>query len=607
MKTKAYFYGRFSTSEQKDGRSFDRQIEKAKAFAKKKNLELDERYFFDEGKSAFVGRHAKDGALAEFIEAVKAGEIAKGSYLLVENQDRLSRERVTTALMRFLELLQQGMVVVTLDGEQEFTSDADFTRLMLALVPMQVAFDESKKKSERLSDVWGKKKRLAREEGKPLGDNGPHWLTYDEKSKSFGANEKSEIVVRIFTLSAQGYGKGKIASALNKDGIPSFKAGTGRRSGIWQQSSIDKILKSRSVLGEYQPYRRVVDFDEGKKLSVPDGEAIKGFYPSIISEELFSQANRALAQRRTSKQTKTGDLFSNLLQGVAKCGVCGSAMHFVNKGERPKGGNYLVCSKAKVGAGCPYHGYKYETLEEILVETLTKLPSLKLVQESVDQLEVAIDVFEGELALGKGKLEKLTNLLMTVPSEALAIGVREQELKIKEMDSELAGLRERLAQGGYIRDKDGFIRGLDLDTYGGRYKANRLLRAMQIRFDLRFLSLSKVESRQLATDFLVGTTGRKKVSRAAVNSELDAMHQEWVEVWRGEDHRLMDYAITRKGWSLKISSVESIKAADTQGEYVVDEHRLIADLSSTIIQELGADIEAVDYRARVQEFLKKLN
>lgn len=75
------------------GDSYRRQIQQAIDYCAKHNLELDEKAIEDTGVSGFRGSNWTDGALGRFIEAVKSGAIAKGSYLLVESMDRLSRHR----------------------------------------------------------------------------------------------------------------------------------------------------------------------------------------------------------------------------------------------------------------------------------------------------------------------------------------------------------------------------------------------------------------------------------------------------------------------------------------------------------------------------------
>lgn len=82
---KAYSYVRFSTPKQAQGDSYRRQIQQAKDYCVAHNLALDDKTIEDFGVSAFRGSNRTDGALGRFIDAVKSGEIERGSYLLVES------------------------------------------------------------------------------------------------------------------------------------------------------------------------------------------------------------------------------------------------------------------------------------------------------------------------------------------------------------------------------------------------------------------------------------------------------------------------------------------------------------------------------------------
>ncbi len=90
--TKAYSYLRFSTPEQEKGDSKRRQMDLARRYADAQGLDLDETLtFHDLGVSAFRGSNL-DAALGAFKSAVTDGRVPRGSYLLVESLDRLSRQ-----------------------------------------------------------------------------------------------------------------------------------------------------------------------------------------------------------------------------------------------------------------------------------------------------------------------------------------------------------------------------------------------------------------------------------------------------------------------------------------------------------------------------------
>jgi DNA invertase Pin-like site-specific DNA recombinase len=93
-KPKAYSYTRFSTPEQARGDSSTRQALAARRWAEGRGVELDaELTFRDEGVTAYDGSNVERGALGAFLKAVYCGDVAKGSWLLVESLDRISRQK----------------------------------------------------------------------------------------------------------------------------------------------------------------------------------------------------------------------------------------------------------------------------------------------------------------------------------------------------------------------------------------------------------------------------------------------------------------------------------------------------------------------------------
>lgn len=54
---------------------------------------------------------------------VDEGRIARGSFLIVERLDRLSREAVLETVPRFINLINAGVVIVTLMDRQEYSKE----------------------------------------------------------------------------------------------------------------------------------------------------------------------------------------------------------------------------------------------------------------------------------------------------------------------------------------------------------------------------------------------------------------------------------------------------------------------------------------------------
>ncbi|TOL00220.1 recombinase family protein, partial [Vibrio parahaemolyticus] len=63
--------------------------------------------------SAFSSEHVNKGALGEFIKAVDEGKVERGSVLIVESLDRLSREVPMQAQIQFNELISKGITIIT--------------------------------------------------------------------------------------------------------------------------------------------------------------------------------------------------------------------------------------------------------------------------------------------------------------------------------------------------------------------------------------------------------------------------------------------------------------------------------------------------------------
>lgn len=348
---KAYSYIRFSTPEQAQGDSLRRQTADAEAWCAERGLELDDT-LRDLGVSAYHGVNRTTGALKSFLDLVEKGKVERGSYLIVESLDRLSREAVLDAATGLLALINAGIVVVTLSDGQEYSADRlrnDWTPLVISLAVMSRAHDESRIKSERVGKAWRQKKAAARDERRPLTPRGPSWL--ELKDGRWEVTEKVETVQRIFRETIQGYGRREIVRRLNVDKVPTFRSGENRKlkGQGWQESSVGKVQRSRAVLGEYQPHSGT---HKGRNRK-PEGDPIPDFYPAVVSLEDFSLAQEALDSRRGPRSAgRKGNRGAHVLQGLARCGECGGPMHVKNKGQPPKGGIYLACSRAYRKAGC---------------------------------------------------------------------------------------------------------------------------------------------------------------------------------------------------------------------------------------------------------------
>ncbi|RTL75494.1 MAG: recombinase family protein, partial [Bradyrhizobiaceae bacterium] len=144
MKLKAYSYIRMSTETQLQGDSLRRQTVASRRYAEAHGLELvTDVDLHDIGVSAYSGDNVTHGKFGRFLEAVRAGQIEKGSYLLVESFDRISRQTPLTALESFKAIVEAGLVLVTLDDGQVYRDNIRTDQLLLSILKMVRANEES--------------------------------------------------------------------------------------------------------------------------------------------------------------------------------------------------------------------------------------------------------------------------------------------------------------------------------------------------------------------------------------------------------------------------------------------------------------------------------
>ena len=195
---KAYSYVRISSDSQLKGDGVRRQLDRSREYAALHRLDLDENSPTDIGVSAYRGANVSNGNFGTFLAAVKDGKIERGSYLLVESLDRLSRQQPLKSFALFTDLINSGIIVVTLIDERVYglqpVSEAD---LFISMGMLSRAYDESRTKSDRISRRWARKRgNIANIK---LTSNGPKWLKLaPDKTKFEIIEERADIVREIF-------------------------------------------------------------------------------------------------------------------------------------------------------------------------------------------------------------------------------------------------------------------------------------------------------------------------------------------------------------------------------------------------------------------------
>jgi DNA invertase Pin-like site-specific DNA recombinase len=481
----AYSYIRFSSEKQAKGDSIRRQSDMARQYIEANptlELELDTALkLTDEGLSAYKGVAQKKGSLGAFIRLLEDGKIEKGSYLLVESLDRLSRQTPRIAFTLLNTLIDEGIVVVTLNDGKAYTKEVldsdNGMSLIFAIMLMSRAHEESAIKADRVSKAW-RQKMIRVADGVQLTRRVPFWINKEDRTKTLP--ERVAVVKKIFQLSAEGMGGQRITAKLNQEGVlPPTTLAT-----KWGVSSVKKVLNSEAVLG---------------MLTTADGVKHADYYPRVISEKLWTKTR---FQGVSSKATRDkGNVHP--LSGLCVCSVCGATATRSGKtGRIRKDGTRnlwrtLVCANALGNrSACGYQSISYDSIVSAVLSALSdyqyKAPS-DLVGGQLWQIGEAISAMADEIADLKATI-KLNRSSSSLKQRLTALMVEYDEMKSEQ--SRLRDLRRPVS----AKEVEGGLKALLNDGLIDNKHFKQVVRSVAINFNERTLFVTAHDGSTLTSD-----------------------------------------------------------------------------------------------------------
>nr|WP_240950479.1 recombinase family protein [Collimonas pratensis] len=409
----AYSYIRFSTPDQIKGDSLRRQLEASSRYATEHNLTLDKTLNVrDLGVSAFTGTNFQSGALGQFITAIDDGRVAPDSFLLVESLDRLSRLPVTEALAIFQSIINRGITIVTMIDSAVYNKERlknDWTPLLIALVSMSRAHEESAVKSRRVKAAWDAKKVRVKANKEVMSGRCPWWLKTSADNKKYEVIEASADIVRLmFNLAKDGLGNMAIAKYLNARNIP-----PAQHAKLWGNSSTQFNLRNIAAIG-------VLQLDQDNNGRTTTNTFIEDYYPAVVDKTLFYEVQALRNERGRTKSTGAGRKGHcyNMFQGTATCGYCGSSMYLRRKPGINSG--FLYCAKSLQGGGCIEVSYNMRQLETEFLKFTKELNLAHVLSDT--SMSDSLAAKRSELAACTGQLAelqiKMNNLITAIESGA---------------------------------------------------------------------------------------------------------------------------------------------------------------------------------------------
>tara|TARA_A100001391_G_scaffold96706_1_gene64091 strand:+ start:3525 stop:5222 length:1698 start_codon:yes stop_codon:yes gene_type:complete len=430
MKPHAYIYARFSTKRQDRGESLSRQYELTQKMCEDNGWEVVET-LTDKGQSAWRGNHLRVGELGRFKERIDHGDIPPGSYLVVENLDRLSRQDIKKARRWIEEVTDAGIRVAVASPapgkifDEVSLSGENIVDLLQYLLEAQRSNKEAERKSQFQQKAVEGFMNKARN-GIVYSKRVPAWLK-GEKNGSFEVDEIRAAVVRqIYEWCAAGQGIHLITKKLNASVEPWT---VGHKSApSWKVGYVRDILTGWQAEGEYHvrsgPNR------------VRTGEVITNYYPRVVPPELVAAARSAMDSRRGATGPNHSEA-KNVFAGRVKCGHCGDTMiRTVQRNTRGTQYEYLKCTRFNNGAECVNTTlYRYDNFERAALDQILHL--------ALDHSHFVRSDETGPLLAHVAQLSKDVELLETERSNLMAFIRKHGEDDDTERDIVL--LRPKLA------------------------------------------------------------------------------------------------------------------------------------------------------------------
>jgi DNA invertase Pin-like site-specific DNA recombinase len=440
----AVSYSRFSSPLQAKGDSETRQAEMFRAFCARHNLTPLEEVFADRGRSGYKDEHRKKGRLGQLVAMAKDDRFEPGTVIVVEAWDRLGRLRPDKQTELVAELLRTGVCIGVCRLDDIFTEEDFGTHKWTTLaVFIQLAYQESKQKAERIAHSWKKRRERAREEGKLLTRQVPAWIEVVNGEPRL-IPERQAALKRIFQLSGQGVGHTRIVGKLTQEKVPPFgevvvNEGRGRSqfSGKWSRPYVALILNDRRAVGEFQP--RKLD-------GSPDGPPLPNYFPAAVTEEEFLLAKAGQEERRNKDKAgrRSGPRhvkYMNLFKGMLKHARDGQGFMLHNKGTEKEPELLLINTNGNEGRDRCYT-FPYHIFEEAILRFLREVDPREVLPREGEAPSRA-DVLRARLTNLRRDIAGLKEDLKEGYSKALTAVLREKEDEEENVAEEL---QEELAR-----------------------------------------------------------------------------------------------------------------------------------------------------------------
>lgn len=530
QKTRAVYYARVSTEEEKQVNALQKQCQEAEYCVSSQGWELVDKYI-DEGKSGTTSN--KRDEYNRLFEELSSN---KFDIIVIKSQDRLMRN-VKDWYLFIDKMVKNGKRLFFYIENKFYQSDDSLITGIKAILAEEY--------SRELSKKINNSNRRRQENATSIITNGKLW-GYDQKNGELTINEKeAKVVRRIFELYIAGYGCRSIRKMLTNEGFLT------RNATEFAETTIKRMIKNEKYKGTVIFNKQHKDFETKRIIQNPPEEWIihEDRIPAIIDKNTWEEANRIMRERAVQAgandriDKKVGyNKSKNKFGGKIICGDCGKVYYrrHIKNAKRDAFKYVWECSTyVQRGRIHPLKKSKNKYVDvagwvgcdNINIEE-TQL--LNLMNELSEYCEVDIKFIVDKMT------EYLREMYMSLYSE---VNVEEIENDIKKYSKQKSFLLDKYMEG-IVSENDYKNKNEELEILINKLNAQMLeyenAQNTKEEIETKLQYIRKQIEEEIVTEerynFIIDRVKRIVVYQDHLNVELDIIGDIYVEV--GEDKSL---------------------------------------------------------------------
>jgi DNA invertase Pin-like site-specific DNA recombinase len=414
---------------------------------------LDESLKPDFAVSAYRGKNRKTGNLAAFLNKIQTGEVPKGSALLLESLDRLSREELEESFDLLRSIVRAGVEVHTISDRQIYKKGSmDAQQMIMSIFVLARSNEESKRKSERCAAVAEQVREQARL-GKPVTKLTPGWIKVKDDYSAFElVPEHAETIRTVYAMALAGHGANRICDHLIKQHRPAWT-----RKGRWSTDYVSHLLRTRQVIGE----QRLGKCPRGMRRT-EEGEPVANYFPTVIDEATWQSVQNRRANNWARGKLPVGT-------GGNRKGVGRTSWHNIFVGlvfdqdgntviykQTNRTWEYLMSSDR---SKFKERKIRYDHFKKAVLGLLTEINWETLIEEVNPQLRAELAEVEAALQKNTALLAKYAKLLEIDDDapELLLKKIKTAEMTAKDLETRREKLLSRTASSDSLLTSNSVI------------------------------------------------------------------------------------------------------------------------------------------------------